>query len=36
MQALKAAIVPVTPFQQNCAILWDDQSKFGRRDRSRR
>ena len=22
--ALKAAIVPVTPFQQNCAILWDD------------
>lgn len=26
---LKAAIVPVTPFQQNCAILWDDASKAG-------
>ena len=22
--ALKAAIVPVTPFEQNCTILWDD------------
>jgi hydroxyacylglutathione hydrolase len=22
--ALKAAVVPVTPFQQNCTILWDD------------
>ncbi len=21
---LKGAIVPVTPFQQNCAVLWDD------------
>ena len=29
MQSLKAAIVPVTPFQQNCAILWDDASKAG-------
>ena len=29
MQGLKAAIVPVTPFQQNCAILWDDGSKLG-------
>jgi hydroxyacylglutathione hydrolase len=27
--SLKAAIVPVTPFQQNCAILWDDGSKVG-------
>lgn len=24
---LRGAIVPVTPFQQNCAILWDDGSK---------
>ena len=24
---LRGAIVPVTPFQQNCAILWDDASK---------
>lgn len=24
MCALKAAIVPVTAFQQNCSILWDD------------
>lgn len=24
---LRGAIVPVTPFQQNCAILWDDQTK---------
>lgn len=27
MSALRGAIVPVTPFQQNCAILWDDASK---------
>ena len=27
MGALKGAIVPVTPFQQNCAILWDDATK---------
>jgi len=26
---LKAAIIPVTPFQQNCAILWDDDSRHG-------
>ena len=26
---LKAAIVPVTPFQQNCTLLWDDDSKQG-------
>ena len=24
---LRGAIVPVTPFQQNCAILWDDATK---------
>jgi hydroxyacylglutathione hydrolase len=24
---LRGAIIPVTPFQQNCAILWDDASK---------
>lgn len=29
MPGLKAAIVPVTPFQQNCSILWDDASKRG-------
>jgi glyoxylase-like metal-dependent hydrolase (beta-lactamase superfamily II) len=27
--ALKAAIIPVTPFQQNCALLWDDETKRG-------
>jgi hydroxyacylglutathione hydrolase len=26
---LCGAIVPVTPFQQNCAILWDEASKVG-------
>jgi len=26
---LKAAIVPVTPLQQNCAILWDPDTKRG-------
>jgi hydroxyacylglutathione hydrolase len=29
MSRLRGAIVPVTPFQQNCAILWDDDSKAG-------
>ena len=29
MSGLRGAIVPVTPFQQNCAILWDDDSKAG-------
>lgn len=24
---LRGTIVPVTPFQQNCAILWDDETK---------
>ncbi len=27
--ALKAAIVPVTPFQQNCALLWDEETGRG-------
>jgi hydroxyacylglutathione hydrolase len=27
--ALKAAIVPVTPFQQNCTLLFDEQTKSG-------
>ena len=26
---LKAAIVPVTPFQQNCTLIWDAKSKAG-------
>jgi glyoxylase-like metal-dependent hydrolase (beta-lactamase superfamily II) len=26
---LKAAIVPVTPFQQNCTLIWDEASKAG-------
>jgi glyoxylase-like metal-dependent hydrolase (beta-lactamase superfamily II) len=26
---LKAAIIPVTPFQQNCTLLWDETSKRG-------
>jgi glyoxylase-like metal-dependent hydrolase (beta-lactamase superfamily II) len=26
---LKAAIVPVTPFQQNCTLMWDEDSKVG-------
>ena len=27
MGALRGAIIPVTPFEQNCAILWDDATK---------
>lgn len=27
MGALRGAVIPVTPFQQNCAVLWDDESK---------
>lgn len=27
MPQLKAAIVPVTAFQQNCSLLWDEESK---------
>jgi len=26
---LRAAIVPVTPFQQNCTLIWDDKAKVG-------
>ena len=26
---LRGAIVPVTPFQQNCAVMWDEASKTG-------
>jgi len=26
---LRGAIIPVTPFQQNCAILWDEATKIG-------
>jgi glyoxylase-like metal-dependent hydrolase (beta-lactamase superfamily II) len=26
---LKAAIVPVTPFQQNCTLVWDEASRKG-------
>ena len=29
MGQLRGAIVPVTPFEQNCAILWDDATKLG-------
>lgn len=29
MAGLRAAVVPVTPFQQNCAIAWDEASKRG-------
>lgn len=28
-KGLKAAIVPVTPFQQNCTLLWDGESMAG-------
>ena len=27
MGQLRGAVIPVTPFQQNCTILWDDDSK---------
>ena len=26
---LAAAIIPVTPFQQNCALIWDQETKRG-------
>ena len=29
MGALQAAIVPVTPFEQNCTLLWDESSNRG-------
>ena len=29
MTSLKAAVIPVTPFQQNCTLLWDEASGRG-------
>jgi glyoxylase-like metal-dependent hydrolase (beta-lactamase superfamily II) len=29
MSQLKVAIIPVTPFQQNCALLWDSETMAG-------
>ena len=29
MGSLKLAVVPVTPFEQNCALIWDDETKRG-------
>ena len=29
MGELRAGIIPVTPFQQNCTILFDDATKQG-------
>jgi len=29
MGQLQIAIIPVTPFQQNCTLIWDDDSKKG-------
>ncbi|MFT0859732.1 MBL fold metallo-hydrolase [Ancylobacter sp. G4_0304] len=29
MSELKIAVVPVTPFQQNCSIIWDETTKKG-------
>ena len=29
MQRPKIAVVPVTPFQQNCSLIWDDNTKLG-------
>lgn len=29
MPELKIAVVPVTPFQQNCSIIWDETTKRG-------
>jgi hydroxyacylglutathione hydrolase len=27
MPELKAAVIPVTPFQQNCTLLWQEPDK---------
>lgn len=27
--SIKAAIVPVTPFEQNCTLIWDEATKLG-------
>ncbi|MBS7541689.1 MBL fold metallo-hydrolase [Ancylobacter oerskovii] len=29
MPELKIAVVPVTPYQQNCSIVWDEKTKRG-------
>jgi glyoxylase-like metal-dependent hydrolase (beta-lactamase superfamily II) len=29
VEGLKAAIIPVTPFQQNCTLLWNEGTKVG-------
>ena len=29
MPQARAAIVPVTPFQQNCTLVWSDGTKIG-------
>lgn len=29
MPSIKAAIVPVTPLQQNCTLIWDEETKKG-------
>jgi hydroxyacylglutathione hydrolase len=29
MPQARAAIIPVTPFQQNCSLVWDDDTKVG-------
>ncbi len=29
MPSLKAAIIPVTHFEQNCTLIWDDETKRG-------
>ncbi len=29
MSDIRAAIIPVTPFQQNCTLLWNDRTKKG-------
>ena len=29
MGNLKTAIIPVTPFEQNCTLLWDDSTSSG-------
>ena len=29
MSTLRAAIIPVTPLQQNCTLVWDDVTKAG-------
>jgi glyoxylase-like metal-dependent hydrolase (beta-lactamase superfamily II) len=29
MPTPRAAIIPVTPFQQNCTLIWDDDTKIG-------